>query len=118
LCDLEMDDIDVLPGKKTSAKQDFAVLQEIWLLEQSHWLVSSMVHQPLKHAPTMTKGVQDLPIPTKELLKNWMQTIKDQEQAITHNCWNAQESMTLTSGKYCRHGTRDSCSSALPDHRL
>jgi len=44
----------------------------------------------------MTKGVQDLPVPTKELLKNWMQTIKDQEQAITHNHRNAQESMTLT----------------------
>jgi len=96
LCDLEMEDIDVLPGKKTSAEQDFAVLQEIRLLEQSHWLVSSMVRQPPNEAPTMTKGVQDLPVPTKELLKNWMQTIKDQEHAITHNRRNAQESVTFT----------------------
>jgi len=38
------------------------------------------------------KGVQDLPVPTKEAVKDWMQTIKDQEHAITHNRRNAQES--------------------------
>jgi len=75
----------ISPRKKTSAEQDFAVLQEIVCWNSLTGCIS-MVRQPPNEAPTMTKGVQDLPVPTKELLKELdanYQRFRDTQSLIT-----------------------------------
>ena len=96
LSDLDVDDIDVLPGEKKSAEKDFSILQQVRLLEQSLWLGPNTAQHIPEPTPTAKNEVQDLPTPTAHLLKSWMQDIKEQEQSIAHNRRNAQDFPTLT----------------------
>jgi hypothetical protein len=96
LSDLEADDIDVLPGKKTSAEKDFSILQDVHLLEQCQWLVSKACKHLPELVPSIMKDIPDLPVPTKQLLKSWMSSTKEQERSIAHSRRNAQVSEILT----------------------
>ena len=82
LFNLNPEEIDVMPGKKLSARKDFAVVQTICLLKQSHWLNSNTVRSSIVDQPSSAQNPLDLPTPTTQLLKMWTKSVKEQEHLI------------------------------------
>lgn len=84
------DDIDVVIGSSSSAKNDFKNMQMVHLLEQSKWLISTL---PKSTRPLIlpVSGSADhiLPEPSVAMLKLWNQSIKEQECVIETTRRNA-----------------------------
>jgi hypothetical protein len=89
------EEVDIVPGRKTSLKTEFDVQQVVRLLEQSQWITCSHQCTDVPSHVTSTSKVTDLPEPAPQLLKKWKLAIKEQECIVTHNRQNAQEKSEL-----------------------
>jgi hypothetical protein len=89
------EEVDIVPGRKTSSKTEFDVQQAVRLLEQSQWITCAhhCTNIP-SHVTSMSEGTE-LPVPTPHLLKKWKLAVKEQERVVAHNRRNAQEKSGL-----------------------
>jgi hypothetical protein len=79
----DIHDGDVVLKPTQISGKDFVVLQTIHILEQSQWLVASKVCKEKTTVPSM---LFNFPTPTTQQLKEWMNSIKHQEQVIAQKC--------------------------------
>lgn len=77
--DVETDDIDISFNPTKIACKDFLVLQTICVLEQSQWLTSS---NSCKEIMTIHSKTHYIPTPSTQQLKEWMNSVKEQEIII------------------------------------
>jgi hypothetical protein len=78
---LEPDDVDVSSIPHNNSRKDFALLQAIHVLEQSHWLTTPSRHDSVIR-PIIT-STSSFPALSPSQLKTWMKSIKQQEHCVT-----------------------------------
>ena len=80
--DVETDDIDISFNPTKIARKDILVLQTIHVLEQSQWLTSS---NSCKEIMTIHSKTHSIPTPSTQQLKEWMNSVKEQEIIIARS---------------------------------